>query len=142
MVHFLLLITSYSFCGLTRHRPASAQTVLESESPYWIYRYDRPELPGKWTQILPEKDAVEDDLPLPRFAHQVVYHSKSGVLYMHGGNGGISDDDEEEEPELERRPASSGTGVEAGVVITMPGIPKDGDEERRLDDFWRMEILR
>ena len=30
----------------------------------------------------------EDDVPVARCAHQIVYDSKSKVFYMHGGNGG------------------------------------------------------
>ncbi|EJF65436.1 hypothetical protein DICSQDRAFT_79600 [Dichomitus squalens LYAD-421 SS1] len=129
----------YVLCGLTRLRP-TIPPVLETESPYWIYRYDRPELPGKWSKILPEKDAVDETCPHPRYAHQAVYDSKSGIVYMHGGNAGSID---EEESELaEPRPLSSDASVDAEAVAVAPGGLGDGDVERRLDDFWSMEILR
>ncbi len=128
-------------CGLTRPR-ANAPPVLITESPYWIYRYDRPELPGTWTKILPEKE-TDVICPHPRYAHQVVYDCKSGLAYMHGGNAGLWPD--EEEHEAESRPSSSEAEVEArSSPPRSPLSPRDADSdaERRLDDFWSMEIVR
>ena len=122
-------------------RPRSnLQPLLETESPYWIYRYDRPELPGKWSRVLPENetDAV---CPHPRYAHQVVYDCKSGIVYMHGGNAGSSPDEEEHLPELH---PSSSDGV-ADTRTSPPRSPqssRDSDVDKRLDDFWSMEIIR
>ncbi|KAI0373966.1 hypothetical protein BV20DRAFT_936559 [Pilatotrama ljubarskyi] len=132
----------YVFGGLTRAKASSAP-VLESESPYWIYRYDRPEIPGKWSKILPE--GPDAPWPQPRYAHQVVYDSKTKTVYMHGGNGGL----EGEEPlsDSESRP-SSGDGsarAEGGRARSRGPVSapaENADVETRLDDFWRLEIIR
>lgn len=121
-----------SVCGLTRAK-ATGTPVLEAQAPYWIYHYDRPELPGRWSKIMPDKDA-EPISPQPRYAHQVVYDSRSGSLYMHGGNAGLGDD----EHDSESRPSSSSSGGEPGSGHAT----KDADSERRLDDFWHLDIVR
>ncbi|KAI0685090.1 Muskelin N-terminus-domain-containing protein [Cerioporus squamosus] len=121
----------YVLCGLTRSRPG-ATPVLESECPYWIYRYNRPELPGKWVKILPGNNG-DPAVPQPRYAHQVVYDSKSETVYMHGGNAGLGIDEAESEPEA--RPASSEGAAEAR-------ISHEADAESRLDDFWQLKIVR
>ncbi|KAI0744125.1 Muskelin N-terminus-domain-containing protein [Daedaleopsis nitida] len=123
----------YVICGLTRSKP-SGTVVLESEAPYWIYRYDRPELPGKWTQIFPGKEAVPV-CPQPRYAHQVVYDPKSGSVYMHGGNAGLGTDDEE--PAGEARASSPEEDATDAARA-----PKEAGAERRLDDFWHLEVVR
>ncbi|PIL35929.1 hypothetical protein GSI_01589 [Ganoderma sinense ZZ0214-1] len=129
----------YVLGGLTRPRP-SVPPHLETESPYWIYRYDRPELPGKWTKILPENE-MDTVCPHPRYAHQVVYDCKSGRVYMHGGNGGLSHDEEEHEPDPHRW-SSDAEGETRASPPRSPLSPGDGDAEKRLDDFWGMEIIR
>ncbi len=131
ITHTRVLI--HRLCGLTRSRPG-VTPVLESESPYWIYRYDRPELPGKWLKILPGKDG-DSPVPQPRYAHQVVYDSKSEVVYMHGGNAGLGIDEVESEPDP--RPSGSGSSAEA-----RPSVALEADTESRLDDFWQLEIVR
>ena len=124
-------VSCSSICGLTRAK-ATGTPVLESEAPYWIYRYDRPELPGKWSKIVPDKDA-DPVAPQPRYAHQVVYDSRSGSLYMHGGNAGLGDEEEHDT-------SMASPGGESGSGRT--GTTKDADSERRLDDFWHLEIVR
>ncbi|KAF9236152.1 hypothetical protein BU15DRAFT_50489 [Melanogaster broomeanus] len=88
----------YVFCGLTRTQQSSALTVLRSDAPNWIYQYTHPSEPGKWTQILPEPEPESEpyggdessrgpsEVPVPRYAHQVVYDEGMKRVYMHGGN--------------------------------------------------------
>ena len=94
--------------------------MLEADAPYWIYRYDRPDVPGRWSKILPLADSPQ---PQPRYAHQVVYDLPTGAIYMHGGNAGLGGDEDE--------PASGTEGAESN----------EGGE-KRLDDFWKLEIVR
>ncbi|KAH9920145.1 Muskelin N-terminus-domain-containing protein [Fomitopsis serialis] len=127
----------YLFCGLTRS-PHGSLTVLDNESPYWIYRYERPDRPGRWATIKPtdSSPAPETDSeaagPQPRYAHQVVYDASSKVVYMHGGNSGIIRDD-----------GSGGlhTDAETGrgrAILDALDVSK----ENRLDDFWKMTLER
>ncbi|KZT71745.1 hypothetical protein DAEQUDRAFT_776737 [Daedalea quercina L-15889] len=125
----------YLFCGLTRSQPGSL-TVLETESPYWIYRYERPDQPGTWSTI-PSVDLshiTESDVggPQARYAHQVVYDASAKVVYMHGGNNGIIKDD-----------GSGGPHVEGDVGRGRPVMDgADATKENRLDDFWKMALKR
>ncbi|KAI9062824.1 hypothetical protein FKP32DRAFT_1572733 [Trametes sanguinea] len=121
----------YVFGGLTRTRQ-STLPVLESESPYWVYRYDRADIRGKWSKLVPDKDA-ESGWPQPRYAHQVVYDSTSKTVYMHGGNGGLESDYTPSESDA-RNGAPSGEGQ------AEPSSPEP--DMKRLDDFWRLDIIR
>lgn len=56
----------------------------------------------------------DEEIPVPRYAHQVVYEDVSGTVYMHGGNAG---------------PAPGTTASEEA-------------DEVRLDDFWKMTLER
>ncbi len=138
--------SSYSFDGLTRSRTAGTPAA---ESAIWLFRYaDRS---GTWTRALPpppphktatkshgqgsglatkrtrsEVDAedeasLETEIPVPRWAHQVVYDPKSRTFYMHGGNAGVS-------------PAT--TAARSGR--RMGNMELDD----RLDDFWSMKLER
>jgi len=130
----------YVFCGLTRNR--TGLTILETESPHWIYRYDRPDRPGQWTKIPPAQAAqsvavrIHDETqviktPQARYAHQVVYDTSSKVVFMHGGNAGII-------PADGRNPyAPAGT---SGSAYALEG--PDAARESRLDDFWKMQLER
>ncbi|OSD06938.1 hypothetical protein PYCCODRAFT_1359801 [Trametes coccinea BRFM310] len=147
----------YVFGGLTRSKP-SAPPVLESESPYWIYRYDRADIPGKWSKLVPDKDA-ESSWPQPRYAHQVVYDSKSKTVYMHGGNGGLDSEDTPSDNETRNGPPSGEGQAQppsqdapaegrharrasrARAGASAPAADPDADM-KRLDDFWRLEIIR
>ncbi|KAI8992965.1 Muskelin N-terminus-domain-containing protein [Trametes punicea] len=146
----------YFFGGLTRPKP-NAPPVVEFESPYWIYRYDRPDNPGQWSKLVPEKD-LGSAWPQPRYAHQVVYDSRTKTVYMHGGNGGLDGDDvvpSNNEPESRSQPSSGGgTGQAHGDAppeedrrrarrgrAAAPAVDADADM-KRLDDFWRLEIIR
>ncbi|KIJ07718.1 hypothetical protein PAXINDRAFT_89958, partial [Paxillus involutus ATCC 200175] len=158
----------YVFCGLTRAQQSSALTVLRSDTPNWVYQYTQPSEPGKWTQILPEPepesrvggDGEPSEVPLPRYAHQVVYDEGTKRVYMHGGNAGEGRGMDEEEKENEEVVAGEGNG---GGENARTGGDGDGDgdggngggsgnggmeEERprvremRLDDFWVMKLIR
>src|SRR5438477_10573574 len=102
---FNLLFLFFRFCGLTRKQQAGAETICQSKAPNWVYRYDIR--PGKWMQILQEgenRDGRMVEEPTPRYAHQVVYDTKTKTVFMHGGNAGIGVGG------MERREMSSSTG--------------------------------
>ncbi|KAF9547697.1 hypothetical protein CPC08DRAFT_715745 [Agrocybe pediades] len=163
----------YVYCGLTRHpnppppAPApstgSAQpSVTSSAAPTtnlrahlsnWVYKYDRQ--PGKWMQVLHPSDKSPEEMPLPRFAHQVVYNPKTRTAYLHGGNAGGS------VSILSSASTGGGTAGAAGSAAGSSDIAGNdsersrpegdaGGEERkevptpvrRLNDFWQMEIIR
>ncbi|KAG6375663.1 hypothetical protein JVT61DRAFT_3235 [Boletus reticuloceps] len=131
----------YVFCGLTRAQQSSALTVLRSDAPNWVYQYTNPPQPGKWTQILPEvvsdsenggdgarenghgngsergKDGGQSEpfVPLPRYAHQVVYDELTKNVYMHGGNAGEGRGLGSEEKENEEARVGGGAGAGAGA---------------------------
>ncbi len=154
-----------SFCGLSRNRRVSHTAVLESDAPYWIYRYERPERPGKWTKILPYETSptspsplpVETPSPLPRYAHQVVYDPLKKIVYMHGGNAGLEseilvhsydydgsarDRDRDRDGGDDIRTQSPGAHREVRSPAPLGGEGSDGEKENRLDDFWRMKLIR
>ena len=83
------------FCGQEKISKSTASPTSN------ISQYRNENLPGTWTRVPsakqgaqsePGDDATvmnsEDDIPVARCAHQIVYDSKSKVFYMHGGNGG------------------------------------------------------
>lgn len=122
-------ISVFRFCGLTRSPQVGSATTVASDAPNWVYRYDPR--PGSWTQILPQSmytagphdvsgnphvEGIEE--PLPRYAHQVVYNPRTKAVGMHGGNAGVVGQ------QLER------------------GREDESSKERRLDDFWRMSLIR
>ncbi|KAH8107718.1 Muskelin N-terminus-domain-containing protein [Cristinia sonorae] len=135
----------YVFCGLTKGPPGSIG-VLEIEAPYWVYRYERPERPGVWTRIIsphqpqvpPPAAAHIGDVPLPRFAHQVVYDTRSKTVYLHGGNAGLRD---------VTAPPGEDVSMDTGnseLRIDTEGVDDDDREAAgdRLDDFWSMQLQR
>ena len=161
------------FCGLTRAQQTSALTVLRSDAPNWVYQYAHPAKPGKWTQILPEvvpedgegdaergKEGVSEPwVPLPRYAHQVVYDERTKKVYMHGGNAGEGRGLGGEEKENEEARAGSEVGARSGEGESGDGDgggnsgwtgggtggeerSRPGLRETRLDDFWVMNLVR
>ncbi|CAA7260646.1 unnamed protein product [Cyclocybe aegerita] len=135
----------YVMCGLTKS-PGSAARTLRGDLSNWIYRYGTK--PGKWVQILRQPDRPLSEIPVPRFAHQVAYNPKSKTIFLHGGNAG-------EVPRAEERegtPAGAADGEHAaGDAEDTRDRQGDGDKdapsgsaakERRLDDFWKMELKR
>jgi len=92
-------------------------------------------------EILHEPDRSPSEMPAPRFAHQVVYNPNTKSVFLHGGNSGGAG------------AGSSGGGgggreadADGGLVDGAGGaeVGKEGStsKERRLDDFWRMELKR
>ncbi|KAI0645772.1 Muskelin N-terminus-domain-containing protein [Trametes meyenii] len=132
----------YVFGGVTCTKP-SATPVLEAKAPYYIYRYDHPDIPGRWTKILPSKEPGTA-WPQPRYAHQIVFDTTTKTLYLHGGNSGLEGDDSADESTrpstntaAESRRTAGGNSVPTSVADT------DSDSEMiRLDDFWRLETIR
>ncbi|KAK7692405.1 hypothetical protein QCA50_004030 [Cerrena zonata] len=137
----------YVLCGLTRGPPGSL-SVLEKDSPYWVYRYKRPDLPGKWTKIISQSCAAEP-IPHPRFAHQIVFDSRTKSIYMHGGNAGLKEEalvnptsDTSEVDGVRHARAST---RDIGVGTDRPDIhqiTENDGEENRLDDFWKLKLKR
>ena len=143
-----------SFCGLTRNTSTGTRNTLHaylSNLSNWVYRYGTR--PGKWTQILRQPDRPASETPLPRFAHQVAYTPFTRSVFLHGGNAG----------NFNESGSSGGGGGGGGATKGAGGIKgirdADGDniesvedgrevssvsgvKERRLDDFWRMELKR
>ncbi|KAJ3512938.1 hypothetical protein NLJ89_g3235 [Agrocybe chaxingu] len=135
----------YVLCGLTRGSGNAART-LRGDLSSWIYRYETK--PGKWVQILRQPDRPLSEIPMPRFAHQVAYNPKSKAIFLHGGNAGEAPRAEERE----RMPAGAADAEQAAgegedARDRQGDRDKDapsgsGAKERRLDDFWKMELKR
>ena len=83
-------------------------------------------------------------MPLPRFAHQVAYNPFTRSVFLHGGNAGNFSESGGSST------TTKGAGVKGSRDADGDNIePEDGREvsvagvkERRLDDFWRMELKR
>ncbi|KAF7315763.1 Muskelin-N domain-containing protein [Mycena indigotica] len=90
---------------------------IPTTSPNRVFRYNPP--PGKWDLIptVTTSNGVALEEPVPRFAHQVVYHPTTRTIYLHGGNGGLK------------------AGNDSAT-------PEEIDRDRRLDDFWQMSLTR
>lgn len=161
----------FSFCGLTKGSPGTS-SVLETEAPYWIYRYERSERPGIWTKILPSTppestlsptSAYISDVPLPRFAHQVVYNTSTKTIYMHGGNGlgrdvvvtagdtpmesqresGAGGGEGEENASRETRyRVMRHTSTMTESIAEYEHETEPTEDNDRLDDFWTMRLQR
>ncbi|KDR67554.1 hypothetical protein GALMADRAFT_258218 [Galerina marginata CBS 339.88] len=120
----------YVFCGLTRNTTNSPRNTLRAYLSNWIYRYNPR--PGKWMQILHQPDRTPSEAPMPRFAHQVVYNPYTKAIFLHGGNaGGLPPGDSAKD----RREAD-------GEAVVVDSGEEPPAKERRLDDFWRMELKR
>ena len=118
---------------------------MEEESPHWIYRYERPERPGKWIKMLPTEESVSEmQIPAARYAHQVVYDPVAKTVYMHGGNSRLGRE-LEDEVAPPPRPDSAGEGrsesSETRTQAEAVGTPDDTQDDR-LDDFWAMTLVR
>lgn len=75
-------------------------------------------------QIL-QPDRPHSEMPVPRFAHQVVYSPNTKSVFLHGGNAGEGDGP-----------------IGDGARSAEEGKEGSTAKERRLDDFWRMELKR
>ncbi|EED85132.1 predicted protein [Postia placenta Mad-698-R] len=127
----------YVFYGLIRDSPGV--TVLDPASSVWVYRYDRPDRPGKWSNTSPANtsgsntphgDPISAETPQPRYAHQVVYDRRSKIAYMHGGTSGVVTN-------VARTP-SEWTGD--WPVKALEGLC--AVTEVRLDDLWKLRLER
>ncbi|KAJ3515933.1 hypothetical protein NMY22_g14321 [Coprinellus aureogranulatus] len=136
----------YVFCGLTRN-PAgpSKNTVLRSSTSNWVFRYDSK--PGRWFRLEKHPNSPPEQIPMPRFAHQAVYHPDTKKVFLHGGNaGGIggaegtgsSSADGSANSSARQTPSPPGEGGAAGDSSEQESGPKD----KRLDDLWMMELRR
>lgn len=166
-IRILLTFSSHRFCGLSKEGAGQLEG-LEMGSPYWMYRFERPDQPGKWTKIHCDPSPPYEpsstsqgefsSVPHPRFAHQVVYDIKTKTVYMHGGNGGLGKDETYDDgPDIATNYGPSGSG-NAGIVRVTAGLPTRTEEGRdvpmegvsgtpekdnlRLDDFWTMQLKR
>ncbi|KAF6763348.1 Mei4-dependent protein 6 [Ephemerocybe angulata] len=152
----------YIFCGLTRNAATgSKNTVLRSSTSNWTFRYDTK--PGKWFQIGRHPDTSATEVPLPRFAHQAVYHAPTRRVFIHGGNaGGLGlgveaagggsagggDGSTTVSANASVRPSPSppadaapSAGPTAAATQSQEGeeaLPRD----KRLDDLWMMKLKR
>ena len=111
----LPIMVYHRFCGLKRTRSAP---LPQLDGKHWVFRYSSK--PGTWTRTEPAPTQTSD-VPPARYAHQVVYDSRTCTAYMHGGNSG--------------RLLESGTlgdHVHGNDALT----------EQRLDDFWSMSLSR
>ncbi|KAJ2920028.1 hypothetical protein MD484_g480, partial [Candolleomyces efflorescens] len=113
----------YVFCGLTRNPAGSSKnTVLRSSPCNWIFRYDSK--PGKWYQISRHPDSPPDEVPVPRFAHQAVYHAPTRTVFLHGGNaGGLSALERERSTSANRNPDGN-----TGSARPTPSPPDEGPQ--------------
>ena len=114
--------------------------MLESDAPYWIYRYDRPERPGRWARILPA-DGAAAGAPLPRFAHQVVYDPATRTAYMHGGNACLEPPPEDAPPRVSSVRATSGGAARGASEERIENVEAARGSDR-LDDFWKLALVR
>ncbi|KAI9459094.1 Muskelin N-terminus-domain-containing protein [Russula earlei] len=105
----------YVFCGLKRNRTT---LVPRLDGEHWVFRYSSK--PGAWTRTQPATVQPEG-VPPARYAHQVVYDSRTRTAYLHGGNAGRL---------LES--GALGDHVHGNDALT----------EQRLDDFWSMSLSR
>ena len=78
-------------------------------------------------------------MPLPRFAHQVAYTPFTRSVFLHGGNAGNFNESSTKGAGAKGTRDADGDNIEAeeGREVSVAGV-----KERRLDDFWRMELKR
>jgi len=87
----------YVLSGLMRDKNASVETVKNSTDQFlcfWVYHVAS----RTWNKIYHNENTghqywntMQNTEPRPRFAHQLVYDSKSKVHYLFGGNPGEND---------------------------------------------------
>ena len=78
-------------------------------------------------------------MPLPRFAHQVAYTPFTRSVFLHGGNAGNFNESSSKGAGVKGSRDADGDNIETedGREVSVAGV-----KERRLDDFWRMELKR
>lgn len=108
----------------------------------WVYNYSST--PGTWLQILRESGRPLAELPLPRFAHQIAYIPSTKSLFLHGGNAGRGFSDGTYHESVPSTPAAVDARPEStqSAPATMEDSEHPEASERRLDDFWRMDLKR
>ena len=83
------------------------------------------------------------ELPVARYAHQVVYDPTTKTTYMHGGNASL---ERETDEDGHGAPLESGPASEARTDETLernePSLESDGAKDSRLDDLWKMTLIR
>ncbi|KAF7321897.1 Muskelin-N domain-containing protein [Mycena kentingensis (nom. inval.)] len=112
----------YVFSGMSAEDSAISTTSSQPR----VFRYGP--LPGKWDSVplAPSTDGIALEEPVPRFAHQVLYHPIARKVYMHGGNAGI-------------KPKSD--AATSGEQQPQTQTQEDA-KDQRLDDFWEMSLPR
>ena len=100
------------FRGLTKSGTNGSQSAYVGGRSLWLYRYSPK--PGKWTEVPRPPDNPPDDVPQPRFAHQIVYHPGSQTVYLHGGNGGGIPDSKRTTEVLSSTSASTNGSISTG----------------------------
>jgi muskelin len=80
----------YLLSGLMREKHAASESVKNS---FWTYSIKK----NKWSKVYQNENTgneywirMADTEPRPRFAHQLVYDSKTKTQYLFGGNPGES----------------------------------------------------
>eukprot|EP00163_Fabomonas_tropica_P000623 TRINITY_DN1039_c1_g4_i1.p1 TRINITY_DN1039_c1_g4~~TRINITY_DN1039_c1_g4_i1.p1 ORF type:complete len:354 (+),score=65.84 TRINITY_DN1039_c1_g4_i1:130-1191(+) len=78
----------YVLSGLMREKNSPTETMKNS---FWVYNT----ITDKWSRVYQNENIgqeywnkMQDLEPCPRFAHQLVYDSKTGLHYLYGGNPG------------------------------------------------------
>ena len=127
MRSIVLLLKHSRFCGLITDSTGMTG-YLPGELYNWVYRYG-----GKsrvWTRILSQahqprsvNTTLNTELskrgePCPRYAHEVVYDTKSKQVYLFGGN----------------------TSQDSNDTDSMDEANNNGI--KKMNDFWRMEVCR
>lgn len=84
---------------------------------------------------------VPIELPVPRYAHQVVYDVVTKTTFMHGGNASLErevDEDGNVPPPPDPTEARQEEPAESPEMNTDP----DSIRDSRLDDLWQMTLIR
>ena len=83
------------------------------------------------------------ELPVARYAHQVVYNPTTKTTYMHGGNASLEREvDEEGNPAPTEASSAPETRSEEPEEPVEMSTEPDGARDSRLDDLWSMTLLR
>ncbi len=83
------------------------------------------------------------NIPVARYAHQVVYDPLTKVVYMHGGNARLEGELDEDGNPLPRDPDSAQRGRSEESETADEAMKDSGEgKDARLDDFWKMILIR
>lgn len=93
--------------------------------------------------MVPTESSTPAEIPVARWAHQVVYNPVTKITYMHGGNARLEG---EIEADVEMPPQDTApipdTGLDESVATTETIEQVDDTKSTRLDDFWKMSLIR